>query len=77
MKNILTDHPSEEVRAATLRLLDALCMWERTTSRHNIVIVKDSVGCGYRSFDGVPVPEHVGDHQLLESFQTLYDEENP
>lgn len=48
-------------------------MWERSTSRHNVVIIKDSIGCGYRSFDGSPVPEDVSDHQLLESFQTLYD----
>lgn len=77
MKNILTDHPSEEVRAAALRLLDALCQWERSTSRHNVVIIKDSIGCGYRSFDGSPVPDDVGDHHLLESFQVLYDAENP
>lgn len=60
-----------------VRLLDALCMWERSTGRHNVVIVKDSIGCGYRSFDGSPVPEEVGDHRLLESFQVLYDSENP
>lgn len=77
MKNLLTDHPSEDVRAAAIRLLDALTMWERTTGRHNVVIIKDSIGCGYRSFDGAPVPEDVGDHHLLESFQTLYDQENP
>lgn len=77
MKNILTSHPDPEVRAAALRLLDALCMWERATSRHNVVIIKDSIGCGYRSFDGGPVPEDVSDAHVLESFQALYDAENP
>ena len=76
MKNILTDHPSEDVRAAAVRLLDALCMWERSTGRHNVLIIKDSIGCGYRSMDGSPIPYNIGDHQLLEAFQSLYDEEN-
>lgn len=77
MKNILTEHPSEDVRAAAIRLLDTLTMWERSTGRHNIVIIKDSIGCGYRSFDGAPVPADVDDKHLLEAFQSLYDEENP
>lgn len=77
MKDILNAHPSVDVRVATIRLLDALVSWERSTGRHNVVIIKDSIGCGYRSFDGSPVPEDVGDHQLLESFQSFYDEENP
>jgi hypothetical protein len=77
VRNLLSDHPSEDVRAAAIRLLDALCMWERSTSRHNVVIIKDSIGCGYRSFDGAPVPEDVDDSRLLEAFQSFYDEENP
>lgn len=71
MKNLITDHPSEDVRTAAIRLLDALCMWERTTGRHNLFIVKDSIGCQYRSMDGSPVPDHVGDHTLLEAFDGL------
>lgn len=71
MKNLIHEHPSEDVRAAAVRLLDALCMWERSTGRHNLLIVKDSVGCQYRSMDGSPIPDHVGDHSLLEAFEGL------
>lgn len=71
MRNLLSDHPSEEVRAAAVRLLDALCQWERATSRHNIVIIKDSIGVGYRSLDGVPIPDYMTDSCALESFDIL------
>jgi hypothetical protein len=77
MKNLLSLHPSADVRAAAIRLLDALTQWERSTGRHNLVIIRDSIGCGYRSFDNAPVPENVPDAQLLEAFQSLYDAENP
>lgn len=75
MKNLLTDHPSEEVRAAAIRLLDALCSWERSTSRENLVIIKDSIGCQYRSFTGSPVPESTGDHALIEVFDGIMERE--
>ena len=70
-KNLLTDHPSDDVRAAAVRLLDALCMWERSTGRHNLVILKDSIGVEYRSLDGGPVPEHIDDATLLELFNGM------
>lgn len=68
LRNLLTEHPSEEVRTATLRLLDALCSWERSTGRGNLVIIKDSIGVQYRSWSGHPVPEDTGDHTLLENW---------
>ena len=71
MNNLITDHPSEEVRAAAIRLLDALCMWERTTFRGNVLIVKDKIGVQYRSLTGAPVPDDVSDAQLLEAFDNL------
>lgn len=75
MNNMLTDHPSKDVRSALIRLLDALCMWERTTSRHHVLIVKDSIGCEYRTLDSCPPPDHIGDHTLLESFEQLAEQE--
>ena len=67
--NLLTHHPSKDVRVAALRLLDALCTWERNTGRHNVVIIKDSIGAQYRSFDGAPQPDYVSDSDLLEMFE--------
>jgi hypothetical protein len=71
VKNLLTDHPSKDVRAAAIRLIDALCMWNRSTGRENILIIKDSVGCEYRTLSGAPPPEYVSDAQLLEAFDGL------
>jgi len=71
LKNLLTDHPSADVRAAAVKLLDALCMWERSTGRHNLVIIKDSIGCQHRSMDGGPVPKNINDAHLLMVFEGL------
>ena len=71
MKNMLTEHPSEEVRRALLHLLDALCSWERSTGRENLLIVKDAIGCQYRSVSGCPTPKDTGDHTLLELFDSI------
>lgn len=69
--DLLHKHPSEEVRRAAVRLLDALCSWERTTGRKNIVIIKDGVGCQYRSLSGSPLPADVTDAQALEAFENM------
>lgn len=73
MRNILTGHPDEDVRGATIRLLDALTTWERSTGRHYLVIIK-STGCQYRTLDGGNVPESIGDHSLLETFEQMEKE---
>lgn len=72
MKNLLTDHPSEDVRAAAIRLLDALCQWERTTGRDNVVIIKDAIGCQYRSLSGAPQPPDISDALMLEVFDNIF-----
>lgn len=71
MKSLIHEHPDKEVRSAAIRLLDALTTWERNTGRHNIVIIKDSIGCEYRSMDGAPVPASVADGDALEVFDKL------
>lgn len=72
---LITEHPSEDVQAATIRLLDALCMWERSTGRHHILIVKDSIGVDYRSFDSAPVNDMTSDAVLLEMFDNVVNME--
>lgn len=77
MKNLIHEHPCPEVRAATIRLLDALCTWNRNTGRENVVILKDTAGCEYRTLSGVPQPEDITDAQLLEAFESLKAEQQP
>jgi hypothetical protein len=69
MKNLMHEHPDENVRSAMLHLADALCSWERSTGRHNIVIIKDSIGCEYRALDGHQ--SIVSDAMLLETFDAI------
>lgn len=71
MKNLLQDHPDEEVRAAAIRLLDALCTWERGTGRKNLVIIKDGIGCEYRSLSGSPVPATMMDEEVVEAYRSM------
>jgi hypothetical protein len=69
--NLLHDHPSEEVRAATVRLLDALTQWERSTGRKYLVIVKEGGRFSYRSLCGGPAPEMLSDRDLLDSYRNM------
>lgn len=69
--NLLHDHPSEDVRAALIRFLDALCQWERATGRANVVIIKDSAGGEYRALQGSPVPDEINDESLLDAYKNL------
>jgi len=47
-------HPDEAVRTALIRLCDALCTWERNTSRRSILILVDSSN------------DDISDEQLIE-----------
>jgi hypothetical protein len=71
MNDLLFKHPSEDVRKAAVRLLDALCSWERSTGRKNLVIIKDGIGCDYRSLSGSPLPPDVSDSQALEAYENM------
>ena len=75
MKDLLRHHPDDRVIAAAIALLDALCSWERSTGRHNVVIIKDSIGVQYRSFDGAPQPENISDVMMLDAFDCLAKQE--
>jgi hypothetical protein len=70
MENMLHKHPDENVRKALIGLVDALCSWERSTGNEHLIIVKDTARAGYeyRVLASSPVPEHMGDHSLIEAF---------
>lgn len=48
-------HPDREVQQALVRLNDALCSWERSTSRQSILILREQGGFVARSMSGKPV----------------------
>jgi hypothetical protein len=75
-RNLMHEHPSEEVRSAMVRLADALCQWERTTGRAHVIIVKDGIGCEYRALDSAPAPADVSDLELLSAFEGLVSVQN-
>jgi len=61
----MMEHRDSEVQKAIVRLNDALCMWERATSRESILIIREQGGFIHRSVSGKPnVPDDVTDEQL-------------
>lgn len=74
--NLLHEHPSDEVRSAAIRLMDALTSWNRNTGRENVVIIKDTIGCEIRTLSGAPQPSDITDAQLLEAFDNLSASQN-
>lgn len=60
------EHLDEDVQAAIIRLNDALCSWERATSRESVLIIREQGGFIHRSMSGKPdVADDVSDEQLL------------
>jgi len=60
------EHPDREVQSAIIRLNDALCMWERATSRESVLIIREQGGFEHRSVSGKPgVPPDVPDDDLF------------
>lgn len=63
------EHLDAEVRAAIIRLDDALCTWERSTGRESLVIIHEQGGFVHRSASGKPdIPKDIEDVQLLGRF---------
>ena len=59
-------HLDKEVQKAIIRLNDALCTWERATSRESVLIIREQGGFVHRSVSGKPgVPDDVTDEQLF------------
>lgn len=59
-------HPSKEVEKALIRLNDALCTYERATSRESVLILREIDGFVHRSVSGKPCYlDDVPDYQLM------------
>ncbi len=59
------EHINVDVRAAIIRLSDALCMHERSTGIESILIVKEK-NFTYRAASGKPdIPDDIPDACLL------------
>ena len=65
-ENIMRIHPSKEVEKALIRLNDALCTYERATSRESVLILREVDGFVHRSVSGKPCYlDDVPDYQLM------------
>jgi len=54
MKGGFMEHPNQRVRKALIELSDALCSWERATSRDSVLILREDYGFEYRAVSGKP-----------------------
>lgn len=60
------EHLDPEVQKAIVRLNDALCIWERGTSRESVLIIREVGGFVHRSVSGKPgVPEDITDSEIV------------
>lgn len=60
-------HPDPDVEHAIIRLCDALCMWERSTGRQSVLIIREQGGFVYRAASGKPIiPEDITDAEAVE-----------
>lgn len=58
-------HRDPEVRAAIIRLNDALCSWERATNVESVLIIREQGGFVHRSASGKPtVPDDITDAEF-------------
>ncbi len=67
-KGVIVEHKDENVQRALVQLNDALCSWERATSRESVLIIREQYGFVHRSVSGKPVPQSnddVSDDQLM------------
>ena len=59
-------HPDKDVNQAIVRLLDALCSWERSTGRQSVLILREQGGFIVRAQSGKPnIPDDVSDDFLF------------
>lgn len=62
-------HPDPGVRHAIVKLNDALCSYERATTRESILIIREAGGFVHRSTSGKPTTLEISDELLLASVQ--------
>lgn len=51
------EHPDEEVRRTLIRLCDALCSWERSTGRQNLLVLIEQPDYDFIADCGKPIPD--------------------
>jgi hypothetical protein len=62
----LPQHKDKEVQAALVRLLDALCTWERETGRESILILREQGGFACRARSGkCDIPDDIPDSDVI------------
>ena len=72
------DHEDAEVRAAIIKLDDALCTWERATGRESVFILREEPDFVHRSYNGKPdVPADVTDAQLMKDILGIDNSAGP
>lgn len=73
----IMEHPCGEVQSAIIQLCDALCMWERTTGRKSVVIIREEPDFVMRFMDGKPnVPDNVDDLLFLQIWNRRFDSDS-
>ena len=65
----IQEHKDKEVQAALVRLLDALCTWERATGRRSLLILKEDDYCCRADSGKCVIPEDLSDEYILSAFQ--------
>ena len=63
-------HKDKDVNQALIRLLDALCSWERGTGRQSILILREDDYCCRADSGKCIVPPDITDEELLKHFST-------
>jgi hypothetical protein len=58
-------HPDKEVNSALIRLVDALCEWERNTDNQSVLILRQNPGFVFRAINGKPVVDSLLSDQAL------------
>lgn len=71
-----SEHPDREVQAALIRLLDAVCQWERGTGRESVLIYKEEGWGEVRAMSGKPIiPSDVTDAQIIQMIERKANDE--
>ena len=66
----IPQHKDKEVQRALIRLLDALCTWERETSRQSVFILREDDYCCRADSGKCIIPNDIPDELVLKRFGT-------
>ena len=63
----IAKHPCKDVRDAIVKLVDALCEWERSTGRESVLIIREC-GFTFSAVSGKPCEtDDVTDGELIQN----------